>query len=161
MCLLLLLLGDNCAGWAAAFTPNGRGQINLPPLMSANGTGASPPPCTCTRPRGRARPPIGRVEEESSRGLTTVDKKLLTWPQKEAERFVGGGGGNKAPSHHAGSAELSASLEALSSFSSSSSTSSPSFFCSFSSSSSSSSDACAAKDKMNSSYRRLIAESCI
>lgn len=33
----------------AAFPLNGRGQINLPPLMSANGTGPllPPPPASC------------------------------------------------------------------------------------------------------------------
>lgn len=35
----------------AVFPPNGRGQINLPALMSANGTGPLvPPPCSTDLP---------------------------------------------------------------------------------------------------------------
>lgn len=37
--VFFFLLSDNWAAMAAAFPPNGRGQINLPVLMSANGTG--------------------------------------------------------------------------------------------------------------------------
>lgn len=49
MYIFSLLLSDNCAATTAAFPPNGRGQINLPLLMSANGSGPflPPPPSTC------------------------------------------------------------------------------------------------------------------
>lgn len=41
------LLSDNWAAMTTAFPPNGRGQINLPVLMSVNGTGPLlPPPCS-------------------------------------------------------------------------------------------------------------------
>lgn len=39
VCVLFFLLRDNWAAMTAAFPPNGRGQINLPVLMSVNGTG--------------------------------------------------------------------------------------------------------------------------
>lgn len=39
VCVFFFLLRDNWAAMTAAFPPNGRGQINLPVLMSANGTG--------------------------------------------------------------------------------------------------------------------------
>lgn len=53
ICIFFLLLSDNCAATTAAFPPNGRGQINLPLLMSANGTGPflPPPPSACRSER--------------------------------------------------------------------------------------------------------------
>ncbi len=46
VCVFFFLLRDNWAAMTAAFPPNGRGQINLPVLMSANGKGPLlPPPC--------------------------------------------------------------------------------------------------------------------
>lgn len=46
VCVFYFLLRDNWAAMTAAFPPNGKGQINLPVLMSANGTGPLlPPPC--------------------------------------------------------------------------------------------------------------------
>lgn len=51
----------------AALPPNGRGQINLPLLMSANGTGPLlPPPCSTNLLRASASPVTCQVEADVS-----------------------------------------------------------------------------------------------
>lgn len=53
--LLSLLFRYNWAAMTAAFPPNGKGQINLPVLMSANGTGSSAATWKINQPAESAR----------------------------------------------------------------------------------------------------------
>lgn len=52
---LSLLFRYNWAAMTAAFPPNGKGQINLPVLMSANGTGSSAATWKINQPAESAR----------------------------------------------------------------------------------------------------------